>query len=89
MLIHCIWMGTNNAVGEVFTSTHLLKNLLIKELHFIDALKTYVNEVEEQAKNVRQYSKTVYSHGKLNKNKIEHNDINPLNAFGLIKRTSW
>ena len=89
MLIHCIWMGTNNAVGEVFTSTYLLKNLLSKELRFIDALKTYVNEVEEQAKNVRQYSKTVYSHGKLNKDKREHNpDINPLNAFGLIKRTS-
>ena len=88
MLIHCTCMGKNNAVGEVFTSTYLLKNLLSKELRFIDALKAYVNEVEEQAINVRQYSKTVYSHGKLNKNKEEHNEINPLNAFGLIKRTS-
>ena len=80
-------MGTNNAVSEVFTSTYLLKNLLSKELRFIDALKTYVNEVEEQVKNVRQYSKMIYFHGKLNKDKKEYNpDINPLNAFGLIKR---
>ena len=88
MLIHCICMGTNNAVGEVFTSTYLLKNLLSKELRFIDASKTYVNEVEEQAIKVRQYAKTVHSHGKRHKSKKEHNDINPLNAFGLIKRTS-
>ena len=49
MFIHCICMGTNNAVGEVFTSTYLLKNLLSKELSLIDALKSYVNELEEQA----------------------------------------
>ena len=53
MFIHCICMGTNNAAGEVFTSTYLLKNLLSKELSLIDALKTYVSEVEEQAIKVR------------------------------------
>ena len=75
-------------ISEKHTSAHLVQHLLAEELTFLTHLQKYTEELEERLKRVRSYQKHVYSKIQIGTD-FEQYVGNPLNAFGVIKRTSY
>ena len=73
---------------DIQTSTFLLQRLLEDDLEFIDDLNNYVAALEHHAKQVREYINELYSNHDPGDD-LEKYVSNPLNAFGVIKRTSY
>jgi len=73
---------------EVQTSTFLLQNLVNKEVNFVKKLYKYIQEVSKQSNQVRKIRNTIDSNHSL-RNSSNTYVSNPLNAFGLIKRTGY
>ena len=77
-----------DGMTDIQSSVFSLEQLLKDELEFIKDLDNYIESLDFQAKQVREYLDEHYSNYNPGDD-LEAYVSNPLNAFALMKRTSY
>ena len=73
-------------------STHQMTHLLAKELNLVKSLRSYRNILQNELKNIEKFLNLHYPKDTFNEASV--GDLvdyvsNPINAFGIIKRTQY
>jgi len=79
----------HQVVGDIFSSTSHLKNLMYLERHLISAMSDYVDNLEEGLVEIKTYINDFMNSAGQPKYQGTYSDnliSNPLQAFHLIKR---
>ena len=84
-----------NSIGDekyFMGSTHQMTHLLAKELNLVNSLRLYQNILQNELKNIEEFLNLNYPKDAFNEASV--GDLvdyvsNPINAFGIIKRTQY
>ena len=88
LIIHFCFCCCNSQMTNIHASIYSLENLLRHEIEFKQHLDGYIAECNNNSNIVIDFIKTYYSNYDPGHDLKEYVS-NPLNAFGLIKRTSY
>ncbi len=74
---------------NVISSTHQLRELLENEIRFVNNLRDYLSVLKKEVHFVQDYLNSEYNHDLNQISDLEGYISNPLNAFGVVKRSSF